>query len=82
MQRNGGVSSKVPSFPPRLSLNENPFGPSSLAVEAIKDQLSEVCRFSGDMAAALTQAIAARENVSSDQIVLGEILKAWGFTSR
>jgi histidinol-phosphate aminotransferase len=53
----------VPSFPPRLSLNENPFGPSSLAVEAIKDQLSEVCRFSGDMAAALTQAIAARENV-------------------
>jgi histidinol-phosphate aminotransferase len=37
----------------RLSLNENPFGPSPLAVEAIQNALTEIVRYAGDDACAL-----------------------------
>src|ERR1700704_2189240 len=76
--RSGGAQGTVHSFPLRLSLNENPFGPSSFAVAAIRNQLGEVCRYSNDGASVLTQAIVAREDVSANQIVLGEILEALG----
>lgn len=66
------------SQPVRLSLNENPFGPSPLAVAAIQGQLGEICRYPDKGIASLTQAIVVRENVSADQIVLGEILGALG----
>jgi histidinol-phosphate aminotransferase len=65
------------SKPLRLSLNENPFGPSSLAADAVRAQLREIYRY-GDGGAALTQAIVAREKVSAGQIVLGEILELLG----
>lgn len=62
----------------RLSLNENPFGPSPLALEAIQRGLPNLCRYVGDGADVLTQAIVTRESVSADQIVLGDVLAALG----
>jgi len=64
--------------PIRLSLNENPFGPSPLAVEAIKADLSGLSRYTGDELDMLTNAIAKHENVSTGHIVLGEILDTLG----
>lgn len=74
----GGAETVVHPARARLSLNENPFGPSSFALAAIRNQLGEVCRYTDDGGDALTRAIVARENVSADQIVLGEILGALG----
>jgi histidinol-phosphate aminotransferase len=62
----------------RLSLNENPFGPSPLALQAIQDHLGDLYRYAGSEVAELTATIAARENVGSEQIVLGEILDVLG----
>jgi histidinol-phosphate aminotransferase len=62
----------------RLSLNENPFGPSPRAVQAIKEHLTGLSRYTGDELAELTQTIAARENVAAEQVVLGEILDVLG----
>jgi histidinol-phosphate aminotransferase len=62
----------------RLSLNENPLGPSPLAAEAIQNALTGIARYAGDDARALEQQIAKREGVSPDQIVLGEILDSLG----
>jgi len=64
--------------PVRLSLNENPFGPSPHALAAIGRETAQACRYTGDEAAALERKIAAHESVSPDQIVLGEILDALG----
>jgi histidinol-phosphate aminotransferase len=62
----------------RLSLNENPLGPSPLVVEAIQNALTEIARYAGDDARALEQQIADREGVSPEQIILGEILDSLG----
>jgi len=62
----------------RLALNENPLGPSPLAVRAIQSALTEIARYAGDDAHALEQQIADREGVSPNQIILGEILDALG----
>jgi histidinol-phosphate aminotransferase len=62
----------------RLSLNENPLGPSPRAVEAIKADLTDLSRYAGDEVAELTTAIAAREGIAADQIVLGEHLDVLG----
>lgn len=62
----------------RLSLNENPFGPSPQAIAALRDQFGALCRYGRELGDALTQAIASREAVSTDQIVVGEILKPLG----
>ena len=64
--------------PIRLSLNENPFGPSPLALQAIKTQLTDLSRYTGDEVAELTKTIAAREGIAAEQIVLGEILDVLG----
>src|SRR6185437_15558162 len=61
-----------------LSLNENPFGPSPSAVQAIKAHLNGLSRYTGDELTELTGTIAAREQVAADQIVLGEILNVLG----
>src|SRR5882672_4588094 len=63
----------------RLSLNENPFGPSRLALAAVQSEFGNLFRYVDKQADALTPAIAAHENISSDQIVLGEVLEALGF---
>ncbi len=62
----------------RLSLNENPFGPSPRAVQAIKAHLAGLSRYAGDEVAELTRTIAAREGVGAEQIVLGELLDVLG----
>ena len=62
----------------RLALNENPLGPSPLAVEAIQNALTGIARYAGDDAHALERQIADREGVSPDQIILGEILDSLG----
>ena len=56
----------------RLSLNENPFGPSPLAVEAIQKALTEIARYAGDDAQALEQLIGDREGVLPEQVI------SWG----
>lgn len=62
----------------RLSLNEDPFGPSPSAVQAIKAHLAGLSRYTGDELTELTGTIAAREKVAAEQIVLGEILNVLG----
>lgn len=62
----------------RLSLNENPIGPSPLALQAIKAQLTDLNRYSGAEVAELTKTIADREDIPAEQIVFGEILDVLG----
>jgi histidinol-phosphate aminotransferase len=62
----------------RLALNENPFGPSPLAVQAIRGHLDGLSAYTGDELTELINTIAARENIAADQIVLGEILDVLG----
>jgi len=62
----------------RLSLNENPLGPSPLAIAAIRDELLALDRYTADRGDALEAQIAILEGVSPDQIILGEILDALG----
>jgi histidinol-phosphate aminotransferase len=62
----------------RLSLNENPFGPSPKALAAIERAVGQVARYVGEDARALGQQIAALEGVTPIQIVLGEILDSLG----
>ena len=64
--------------PVRLTLNENPFGPSPLVVPAVQGDLANLYRYTGDEAAALTAQIAAKEGVAPEQIVLGDLLEALG----
>jgi histidinol-phosphate aminotransferase len=73
-----GAANAAPAARARLSLNENPFGPSPLARQAILDQLGALPRYVGDEGAALERQIAAKEGVSPDQIILGEILDVLG----
>lgn len=72
------AASKPGHDPIRLSLNENPFGPSPLALQAIKTQLTDLSSYTGDEVAELTKTIAAREGIAAEQIVLGEILDVLG----
>jgi histidinol-phosphate aminotransferase len=78
----GTVSASLATAPAagltRLSLNENPLGPSPLAVAAIQNALTGIARYPGDDAHALERQIADREGVSPDQIILGEILDSLG----
>lgn len=63
----------------RLSLNENPFGPSPSAIRAIAQEGARLSRYAdaGD-AARLQDAIAKREGVTSDRILLGDLLDRLG----
>lgn len=74
----GHAESTMQPLRARLSLNENPFGPSRLALAAIRNQFGEICRYVDEGADLLTQAIVTRERVLADQIVLGEILEDLG----
>jgi histidinol-phosphate aminotransferase len=57
----------------RLSLNENPFGPSPEAMEAITRSLTggKACRYPYGEAVELVNLIAQKEGVPADHIVLG-----------
>ena len=62
-----------------LNLNESAFGPSPLAVEAVRQSLGRLNRYADAVsAAALTDQIAAKEEVAAEQIVLGEVLDILG----
>jgi histidinol-phosphate aminotransferase len=62
----------------KLSLNENPMGPSPLGLKILHREIGEVYRYSKGGPERLEHIIAAREAVPVDQIVLGEILRALG----
>lgn len=66
------------STPVRLTLNENPFGPSPLVAKALAEELGGLFRYVGDEAVAITAQIAAFEGVAPEQVVLGEMLDALG----
>jgi len=55
----------------RLDSNENPNGPSTQALEAIRDTLGEACRYPDDLEKRLQERLAAHHRVAADQIVLG-----------
>ena len=63
----------------RLSSNENPYGPSPKALQAMTDSFNLACRYPDEHADGLVEALAKLNNVSRDQILLGdgsgEILK-------
>ena len=66
-----------------LCWNENPYGPSPAARLAVSHAIADGCRYpSDDELLALTEALAAREGVGADRIVLGtgsgELLRALG----
>ncbi|WP_243050063.1 histidinol-phosphate transaminase [Dyella sp. RRB7] len=63
----------------RLSFNENPYGPSTLAVQAIQRELGRVVRYGDESAAhALREQVAAYEKLPVDHVVLGEVLDTLG----
>jgi histidinol-phosphate aminotransferase len=63
----------------RLSLNENPYGPSPHVAEAIQHEFDRLCRYADSQAAQLlAEQIAAYEHVSVEQVILGEILDFLG----
>jgi histidinol-phosphate aminotransferase len=72
----------------RLSSNENPYGPSPAALKAMTDGFSLAWRYPDEYADMLAMELAKQNNVSVDQILLGdgsgEILKlsAAAFTGR
>lgn len=73
-----GAALAQPVAPVRLTLNENPYGPSPDVVKALQADLGGLFRYVGDEAAALTNQIAAFEGVAPEQVVLGEILDPLG----
>jgi len=62
----------------RLSLNENPFGPSRTVSAAIQREFANLCRYVGPEYDELIELIAAKESMPKDQIILGEILEPLG----
>src|SRR5947207_15286947 len=63
----------------RLSANENPYGPSSKALQAMTDSFGLACRYPDEHNNLLLDKLAKLNGVSPDQILLGdgsgEILK-------
>src|SRR5882757_1103383 len=74
----GHTESAMQPLRARLSLNENPFGPSRLALAAVQNEFGSLFRYVDKQADILTPAIVARQGISADHIVLGEILEALG----
>ena len=63
----------------RLSSNENPYGPSAKALQAMTDSFGLACRYPDALVASLAESVAKLNNVAQDQILIGdgssEILK-------
>jgi histidinol-phosphate aminotransferase len=63
----------------RVSLNENPYGPSSNVAVAIQHEFSRLNRYGDDVLAEhLAEQVAAYEDIPKDQIILGEVLGLLG----
>jgi len=80
----GAVTSSAAGFPSaagvvRLSANENPYGPSPMAIKAMTEACSLSCRYPDDHADVSIDSLAGINGVSRDQILIadgsGEILK-------
>ena len=56
----------------RLSSNENPYGPSPMALKAMTEAFSLAWRYPDEHADALVQRLAKINGVSRDQILLGD----------
>ncbi len=67
------------SGPIRLSANENPYGPSPRALEAMRDAFAVACRYPDELQRELAADLARLHGVAPEQILLGdgssEILK-------
>ena len=66
-----------PAAPPltgivRLSSNENPYGPSPQGLKAMTNVFHLACRYPNENAAALSEKLAKLNNVTPDQILLGD----------
>ena len=62
----------------RLSLNENPYGPAPNVRLALQHEFPNLCRYTGAEYDVLVDAIAAKEKVPKEQVILGEILEPLG----
>src|SRR5437764_8895348 len=73
------ISARAPATIVRLSSNENPYGPSSMAVKAMTEAFDLAWRYPDEHAEVLIDILAKINGVSREQIVLGdgsgEILK-------
>ena len=73
------AASTVASGPVRLNSNENPYGPSPLALKAMTEAFSVAWRYPDEQADSLVEQLARINGVNRDQILLGdgsgEILK-------
>src|ERR1041384_589161 len=73
------VSSRAPATIVRLSSNENPYGPSPLAIRAMTEAFDLAWRYPDEHAETLIASLAKLNGVKTDQILLGdgsgEILK-------
>ncbi len=68
------VPGRVPTAIPgalKLASNENPFGPSALAIEAARASLHDVNRYPEAGAGTLRAKLAARHGVTSEQVLVG-----------
>ncbi len=74
-----GVPSPATSGIVRLSSNENPYGPSAKALQAITESFGIACRYPDEHNDTLIEAIAKMDGVQPEQVLLGagsgEILK-------
>jgi len=66
LEREYGISNSI-----KLASNENPFGPSPLAVKAMSSALNNLHRYPDGSGFYLTEAIAQHYGVKADQVVLG-----------
>lgn len=66
LERELGISDSI-----KLASNENPLGPSPMAVEAIRKAAGEIHRYPDGASFALRAKLAARLNVAEDQLVFG-----------
>jgi len=66
LERELGISNIV-----KLASNENPLGPSPIALEEIRNELSELTRYPDGNGFKLKEALASRLKVQSSQITLG-----------
>lgn len=74
-----GRAAAAGTTPVRLSLNENPYGPSPNVLRTLRDVIPQAGRY-GDPAEAdaLVRQIATLERVAPEQVVLGELLEVLG----
>jgi histidinol-phosphate aminotransferase len=62
----------------RLSMNENPWGPSPTVAPAVQTSLGRINRYVEEEAAAFERQVAAFEGLPPEQVVLGEVLGPLG----